>query len=541
MADKSVDILINTTANTAGVTQTQAALAKLNVSMEGLNEATQKQLGITPPKIKVNTEGLSDATRNLLNLNAAEMDAAKGADYINPAFANAEKGIGAASAGAAKMGTNFRLLSLAARDAGAQIPGLSILLRGLFNPATIGLVAGMEAIELYFSHINKVLQKQLDWTLELQKTNDQLHEITASGKTAAQMFVAINQTLAEGQFKLQGYARDVDDLQEYWKKLETAVTDESATEKEAHEDSGAAIEQKIKLLEKMGVLTKENAEALMREQKFEEEKKKAQDDIAAKNAQYTEKQKERAALGTQLQNLGSRPDAVAKKEADESALQKNQKVITDMPAVIADLKGKLEIANSRLDITKEHELMGMIDSNQRILDKARTENPGLSTAVAQDTDRLAAMDKLTDAIRSLGKDLDNLNLSIIDTKKKSDAHLAAMSQGLATDVFGEGATDLLKKGIGTASRVNAFNAGKGGQVNSSDVNEMVRIAEAATGHIQTTQTAANALTEASKHVDIFMGDVGNLVDVMERIADALPPNLTHRVEAIESRLARAHY
>lgn len=222
-------------------------------------------------EILAKTQGADVVQAALDKTKAAAKDTGQAADYLNPAFANATKSMDKAAEGTKALELNHRLLHAAIHATGAEIPGLSALLHGLFNPASIGLVAGMAAIGLYFEHLKKVQEKQLEWTLSLQKTNDLLHDITASGKTADEQLIAINEALAQATVAAHGHAHEIEQMQEDWKRYEQAVTDAAAAEKEHLSDTSAATEAKIKILEKAGVITKQTAEDMRSLARYEAE------------------------------------------------------------------------------------------------------------------------------------------------------------------------------------------------------------------------------------------------------------------------------
>lgn len=491
--------------------------------------------------VKLGVIGKADvaAARDLLNeTSVAAKEVGRSAEYLDPALANAGKSTGTAAEEAKKLGGQYRLLALGAREAGAQIPGLSILLRGLFNPTSIGLAAGILAIEAYFGHLAKVQEEQLKWTLELQKTNDALHEITSAGKSAADQFIEINKALADGQVKAHGHAHAIEQMTAEWKRYDEIVKDSTAEESQANTDSQTAWSEKIEILEKAGIITKQTAEDMKALAVYEAEVSKVKAERDTKEAEYQNTRTKRNQAQDKLAQFPGDYDLQTLAAKDQKALDRNNASIEDLPGIIAGLKQKLEEAYSPgASPEMAHsipELYRSIESNQALLDKATKDNPELFKKVAQDQDSLEAVKKLTEQIASLNTDLRVMNQGIIDFDKTSRVRLDAAADQRNLKEFGGSAAGLMQKGEDIAQRFQK----NPNSVSQAEITEMTRTAEFATGRAQTARSAMGVMLEAVKSQHVLMDDIDRLANAMEQVLYTLPNNLKNRIGAIEAFIAR---
>lgn len=493
--------------------------------------------------LKLGVIGQSDvkaANELITQTSTAARDAGKAADFLNPAMVGAGKATTEASEASKGLLENHRLLHAALHQTGAEIPGLSALLHGMFNPATIGLVAGMTAMQAYFEHVKKVQEQQLEWIKQLQKTNDSLHEITSSGKTAGEQLIDINKALADGQVKAQGHARAIEQMTQEWKRYDEVAKDTAAAEKEASADSETAMKSRIDLLEKAKIISKQVADDLRAGAAYEAEVSKVRNERAAKELEYSNTSKKLTEAYGQQDKLPSPADAQKKLKDDQSALDRNEAIIKDMPGVIKTLQANFNEAWDKRDVKTERQLQAQIDANQKVLDKAKTDNPDLEKKVSQDKDTVAAIDSLKKTIDDLNSQLRTMTQGIADFEKSSQAHLDQAAQGRNRTEFGSGAAEMLKQAEEIAKRYQLVQQGKAPResVSQSEIAEMTRVSEFTTGRVQTAKTAMGTMLAATKDLNVFMNDVDRLTNAMEQIVYTMPNNLKNRMAAIEAYIAR---
>lgn len=488
------------------------------------------------------TQG-ADAVQAALNkTKVAATETGKAADFLNPAFANSSKAMSGAAEEAGHLELKHKLLHAAIHQTGAEIPGLSALLRDMFNPVSIGLVGGMTAIHLYFEHLAKVQEKQLEWIKELQKTNDALHEITSAGKSADEQLIDINKALADGQVKAHGMRQEIEVMTGMWKVYEEAVKDAAAAQQQADSDAATSTAGRIEALEKAGLITKESAEQMKNLAAYEAEVSKVRSERAAKNAQYDSLVREKDDALRKRNALGTEEAAQKKLSTDQHDLDRNEEILKSLPKIIEDQKALAREALNKHDIKTYLEQTGMAQKNEDILENAQKQNPALAGAVARDKDNIAAMASLDKTINDLLGQMNVLNQSIADLDKSSREHLDRANHDLDVKQFGAGASDLLKQAEEIARRYQLITQGKAApnSVSQSEVNEMIRVSEAATGRTQTAKTAMGTMLAAMRNVHVAMSDIERIATVMEQISYALPNNLSNRLAAIEARLGRAH-
>lgn len=486
--------------------------------------------------IKLGVIGQADvkaANQLLKESGEAVKETGKAADYLDPALSNANKSMQAAGEAAHETGLHHKVLHAAIHETGAKIPALGALLRGALNPASIGLVAGIAAIEMYFKHLEEVQAKQLEWIQELQKTNDALHEITSAGKSAGEQLIDINRALAEGQVRAHGYAHDIDSMTQMWKVYTEGVKDAAAAQSTADSDAAVAMKARIDLLEKAGVISKQTADDLRAEAVYESELAKVRSEREAKEKQYQDLTNQQGGAMRKRGELGSEADAQKKLSADQAALDRNEASITKLPGIIASLSHERDEVFHRGGNSAEWQRVNtQMERMQAQLDKAKADNPEMERRVAQDRDAIAAISALDKTINDLTGQMNVLNRSIVDFEKSSQAHLDQVAQQRNMNEFGGSAANMLKLAESIAQRYQKNPV----SVSQAEIGEMIRVSEAATGHAQNAKSAMGTMLAASHNLGVFGKDVERIVGVMEQMSYALPKNLTNRLAAIEAAL-----
>jgi len=150
-----------------------------------------------------------------------------------------------------------------------------------------GFAAGALGVEAYFKWLEKTEQKYHDLVAAAQKVNDAMREITASGKTADESFVEMQQPMAKAREEGRGLAADMENdakLADAMKEAFDASADRIAA---VHKDTADLNSKLVDLLVATGRISPERGKVMDLEiqhaqklQEFADARAKAQGDVS---------------------------------------------------------------------------------------------------------------------------------------------------------------------------------------------------------------------------------------------------------------------
>jgi len=250
------------------------------------------------------------------------------------------------------------LLHLTLKSMGADIPGLGILLRGLFNPITLGTAGGIAAEEVYFRWLEKREQKYRDLITLAQRVNDSIRAIFQAEKSGDEQFVEFTKAMAEAREHGRGLAADLENMAHFADAAREAAAAADDRMAQLHQTTADVQGRIVDLLEQMGKLSPGQSEQLKAQiehakklKEIEDNRKKAVDDVSHRQLEVDQAKKVVSSYGSEDQLFKNRQKAEQQVARLEQTILDYQKIATDwktaQDAVFADNKKGITISAER--------------------------------------------------------------------------------------------------------------------------------------------------------------------------------------------------
>lgn len=395
------------------------------------------------------------------------------------------------------------LLHLTLRNMGVELPGVGMLLRGLFNPATLGLVAGIAGIELFAKHIEHLNQKQREMIDLAGETTKVLKEIVSARPPENETWENWLTTLTGIEEKLHGIA--------------AALEADARFAKNIGEVTKGIDQNKIEAAGKVGLAAKAEAE-----------RASITDQIAITRSNQGQAER-------RLAGLGDEGAAQAAKEADANRVADLKKTINELPKAIADDQSFVNRINSNINAASDIDIKNRNAALDRI--DRFTELVGKSRADLPEAEKQAASSKAnTEAYDTLRKNITNFSDEIIRLQNQRgvlEDRLHREAPEIAADTARR-AAGTGKSELSTATSLSDQLL-KGGKLSPAEEQFLMQVANLATGHTNTLTQAAQAIHKIEGNSDAMQSLLGKLVGIAEKNSGELS-NLFSRVQIIEQQL-----
>lgn len=335
---------------------------------------------------------------------------------------------------------NHRLLHFAMKEMGAELPGLGILLRGLFNPVTIGVIGGSAALEAYFKHLEKIQEKYHELISSAQKVNDAWREMNKTSKSADEKFIETSRAMAAVQESGRGLSADLHQVEKSFGSMEKAADSAAERLSQLHKDIAEMQTDAVDLMEAIGQVSSGEAEQMkLRIQHAEklkqlaDERKKIDDEV--KLAQSEGGQAQRVYQRALGEAGGSEQSAFINKQAADDKVARLESVISHY----ADIQKKISDAEKQADEAKRKgtslapEAYQMIQDLERQRDalkneyeKAKSELPAAERAKIQ-------FDTLWADLAKAKETLQQINDKITEALAKQRDLATAQAEGVRSE------------------------------------------------------------------------------------------------------------
>lgn len=153
----------------------------------------------------------------------------------------------------------FHVLHLALHGLGAEIPHLSMLLRGLFNPLTAGIVVGTVAVEGFFKWIEKGQEALRETIKDLEEYNHRVKEILALGPSVASVWRDAAKSTAEAAAEVGSVIEQLKLFSELNERFDQVSKDSLSRRLAAENDILDVQKAQVELARTLGVINDEVA------------------------------------------------------------------------------------------------------------------------------------------------------------------------------------------------------------------------------------------------------------------------------------------
>jgi hypothetical protein len=493
-------------------------------------------MGDEPGKIRVVIEGDSSS------LQAAAAGGNKSLGDVGNAAMFAADGTKKGTVATEESGEAFlntrqkaQMLHFELSNLGAKFPELGLLSHLLFNPLTAGFAAGALGEEAYFKWLERIEQKYHDLVAAAQKVNDAMREITASGKTADEIFVEMQQAMAKAREEGRGLAADMENdakLADAMKEAFDASADRIAA---VHKDTADLNSKLVDLLVATGRISPERGKVMDLEiqhaqklQEFADARAKAQGDVSQAQSALGQAQRD-------FQTAGGGDDfhehgIFQNKQFSDEHATRLENIITGYEKVknAADAASRAAASDAlthSLDFgafAKSQGIKTDVDDQmaafQKVYEAAKAQLPDAERAKVRDDKAWDDLAKAKESINKLTNELDGLQQKLAELNASQAAQIPTINQDSAT----REATDLFKGGATVQSIVDSVNAPGGTATQHQEA-------------VQNLQIVLTALGVSSSNINgIVRGLMNHTINNATEIS-----SLKSQFDAMQSRLSHA--